>query len=497
MLCRTVIGLMLAVSMQAAEYQMGQAARAVIGQSGFSSRDAGVSATALSLDAGHLYAAEPSGRVLTFDIAGIPTPKDDLSTLRRGLCNLCGLAPSAVASQNVFPGVAGVSSYGRTVVVADPSHHHVLIWRNTSEPSTAPDVVLGRGEATGISGSTLSNPVSVAFDGKRIFVGDAALHRVLVWNSIPSAGDQPADAVLGQPDLYSSDVSDAPRADSIRFPAALVSDGTNLFVSDTADRRILVFTPGETALADNSVMNAATLAPGPVAGGTLVTIKGKGLSYRSDSVQQNPDGNLPLKLAGVEVLFNGVAIPLLSVAPDEVQGQIPYGLENMSSASLYIRTERPDGSTWISNAVAIGIAPASPGLYAFTGTEPRTGILLHRPNDGEDSGGTPVTAESPAVPGEIVTVWATGLGPVMADEASPVEGVPFAGPDAAVTLPVAASVNGRIAQVLSATLPRGAIGIYEVRVLVPDTETSQRAQLVITEHGINSNAILFPVHVSK
>lgn len=491
---RIAIGVLLALSLEAAEFQTGQAARAVIGQSGFSAREAGVSATALSLGTNHLYAAEPSGHILTFDVSGIPAPKDEMSNYHASSCPVCGFSPAAVANQNVFPGIAGVSSFGQTVVAADPAHHHVLIWRDTSGSSIAPDVVLGRNDSAGISAFTMVNPVSVAFDGKRIFVGDAALHRVLIWNSIPASGDQPPDAVLGQPDFASSDVTEVPRADSMRLPAALASDGTNLYVADPADHRILVFTPGDTSLAGNALLNSATLLPGPIAPGTLVTITGASLSYRSDSVQQKPDENLPRKLGGVEVVFNGTAIPLLSVAPDEIQGQIPYGVENISSASMYVRTERPDGSISITNAISANVSPAAPGLYAFTGTEPRTGILLHRSDDEEEPGGMPVTPESPAVPGEVLTVWATGMGAVIENEATPKEGVPFNGPEAPVALPVSATVNGRTAQVLSSVLPEGAVGIYEVRILLPsDIESDRRAQLTISEHSASSNAILFPI----
>jgi uncharacterized protein (TIGR03437 family) len=491
---RTAIGVLLAVSLQAAEFQTGQAARAVIGQPGFSAREAGVPATALALDATHLYAAEPSGHILTFDVSGIPSSRDDMSAYRAASCRLCGFAAAAVADETVFQGIAAVSSLGHTVVGVDATHHHVLIWRDTSGPNIGPDIILGRSDSAGVSAYTMINPVSVAFDGKRVFVGDAALHRVLVWNSVPASNDQPPDAVLGQPDFVSSDVAEIPRADSIRFPVALASDGTNLYVADSVDRRILVFTPGDTSLAENALVNSATLSPGPVAPGTLVTIKGSGLSSRSDSVQQKPDENLPLKLAGVEVVFNGAAIPLLSVAPDEIQAQIPYGVENISSASLYVRTERPDGSVAITNAISVPIAPAAPGLLAFSGTEPRAGILLHRSGDAEVSGGTPVTPESPAAPGEVLTVWATGLGAVIEDEPTPMEGVPFPGPEASVALPITAAVNGRTAQVLSSVLPEGAVGVYEVRIQLPaDIDSTRRAQLVISEHGASSNTIVFPV----
>jgi len=490
---RAIFGLMVVVSLHAADFQNGQAARAVIGQPGFSTHEAGVSATALALGSNRLYAAD-ANRVLTFDLARIPGAKEDMTTFHSGACSLCGFTPLTVTPQAVISGIAGFSTFGRTVVAADPAHHHVLIWRDSSRSQAGPDVVLGKYDASaGVSATTLVNPLSVAFDGKRIFVGDTALHRILIWNSIPVSADQPADTVLGQPDFASSSLEDGPRPDTVRFPAALASDGTNLYVADSLDHRILVFTPGDTFLAGGALVNSATLSAGPIAPGTLVTINGVGLSYRSESSQDDGDGRLPSKLGGVELVVNGSAVPLLSVSPSEIQAQLPYGIDD-SSASLYIRTERPDGSVAVSDSVAVGLASATPGLFAFTGgAEPRIGILVHSAA-GDSGAGAPVTAESPAAPGEVLTIWATGLGTVSDPETTAVEGVPFAGREAPVVVPVTASLNGRSAQVVSATLTQGAIGIYEVRILLPaDLQTDSKAQLYISQSGIRSNTVSLPV----
>ena len=51
---------------------------------------------------------------------------------------------------------------------------------------------------------------TIAFDGKRLFVGDGALHRVLIWNSLPASDNEPANAVLGQPSFTSLNMTDVP-----------------------------------------------------------------------------------------------------------------------------------------------------------------------------------------------------------------------------------------------------------------------------------------------
>jgi uncharacterized protein (TIGR03437 family) len=345
----------------------------------------------------------------------------------------------------------------------------VSIWRDTSVASQKPDVVLGRASNAGlVSASTLVEPVAVAFDGKRLFVGDAGLHRVLVWNSLPVADDQPADAVLGQPDFSSAAVADVPAANTLRTPAALVSDGANLFVADAADRRILIFTPGDTALTADAVVNSASLLATPLAAGSLVTIRGKGLGDASS----------------VEVLLNGAPLPLLSESDEEIQVQAPYELGSAGSGSLYIRTEHSNGTIGVTNAVAVKFASAFPGLYAFGGNEPRSGLMLHAGAGAEAA--VPVTPESPAIAGEVVTLWGTGLGLV--------NGAAREELDADVQNPVSAWVNGAPAEVVSAKLPQGALGVYEVRVLLPaDVAAKKTAQLYIAQAGNTSNTVTFPV----
>ncbi|HTU48215.1 MAG TPA: hypothetical protein VME17_16760 [Bryobacteraceae bacterium] len=477
MMARVTTLLLLALSVRAAEFQTGQAARAVIGQPSFSAREAGVAVTTLSLSNGKLYAADAAHRLLTFDLNKIPGAKDDLAD-RQGPCALCGFPAIEQVSQAVLPGVAGVAVFGNTVAMVDTPNHRVLLWPDAAMAHPA-QIVLGSNE--------LLEPVSVALDGRRLFVGDTASHRVLVWNALPGTDNQPADAVLGT-------FSEVPGADTISSPVALVSDGTNLFVGDNADRRILVFTPGDGASHRPSVINSASLAAGALAPGTLVTVSGTALADVPANAEDDGVQRLPAKLGGVEVLFDGVALPLLSVSTTQVRAQLPYDTGNASSASLYVRTEHGDGNVTVTNATAAKLTPTSPGLFAFGGTEPRTGLILH--SDGTpERAGTPVTADDPAKAGETLIFWAAGLGAVESPtDKGPVMGVPYAGPDAPAANRVGAVINGRTAQVISATLPERSIGVYEVRIVLPaDLPTDANTELLIMQDGSVSNTVTIPV----
>jgi uncharacterized protein (TIGR03437 family) len=451
----------------------------VIGQPSFSAHETGINAHALSIARGRLNAAE-TNRLLTFDVSKISGPKDEPS-------GTFGLVPVAVANQSVMRGAAAVAVFGKVIVWSEAAKHQVLIWRSTTpNPGVIgvrqPDVTLGIGE-----------PISVAYDGHRLFVGDGASHRVLVWNALPTADGQPADAVLGE-----VGESSTPGAAAIGTPAALVSDGTNLFVSDTANRRILVFTPGDIGLLEDAIVNSASLVSEPLAPGTLIAIRANGMANNAEAAEASGTEPLPTRLANVEVYLNGAPLPLLSVSPEEIQAQLPYDLGSATSGSLYLRSFRDNGSVLISSAAAVQFVPASPGIFAVGTREPRSGLLLHSSDeqdaDGGPAKGVPITVENPATAGEVITVWASGLGLVGAGDAHSVAaGVPLESADGNTVLPITALINGEPATVLAARLPRGAVGVYDVLVVLPaHLPGGEKIRLQLVQNAVPSNTVVFP-----
>lgn len=147
----------------------------------------------------------------------------------------------------------GVWTDGTRVAVADTSNSRVLIW--TSFPTTnkqPADLVLGHpdfglGHCPGSPGlgsvgaSTMCRPESVYSDGVRLFVADTDNNRVLVWRSFPTVNGQPADFVIGQPDLTSN--GEGHGASQLWHPSGVTTAGDHLFVADTWNSRVLVFSP--------------------------------------------------------------------------------------------------------------------------------------------------------------------------------------------------------------------------------------------------------------
>jgi uncharacterized protein (TIGR03437 family) len=141
--------------------------------------------------------------------------------------------------------------------------------------------------------ATLSLPRMALSDGKRLFIADGGNDRVLVYNSIPTVSGQPADSILGEPDEFSDNTGDNPDgANAFQTPVSLAWDSANqnLYVSDTYNRRIVVYSPGVLNIPLNGILNSASLeiyALGSVAiSGTItakdtitITINGTAYAY--------------------------------------------------------------------------------------------------------------------------------------------------------------------------------------------------------------------------
>jgi uncharacterized protein (TIGR03437 family) len=114
-------------------------------------------------------------------------------------------------------GPQGVWIQNGKLYIADTQNNRILIYNQI--PTTngvAADVVLGQPNFTTYvqiditqqtqvaSPTNMLNPVAVTSDGQRLYVADLANNRILIWNTIPTTNDAPADLELGQPDLVSS-----------------------------------------------------------------------------------------------------------------------------------------------------------------------------------------------------------------------------------------------------------------------------------------------------
>ena len=277
-----------------------------------------------------------------------------------------------------------VTSDGRRLFVTDLGHNRILIWNSIPNANQAPaDVVFGQPDMTSslannsykLDGenkvkvlcdstgtdtdgkpvypvrcnATLDFPRFALSDGKRLFVADGGNDRVLVFNSVPLENGKAADYVIGQLGGGINQASDA--ADSTRTPTSLAWDGTNLYVADTFNRRINIYSPGENSLPYTAVRNAASFAiyavGGVQIGGTIkendeITIKIAGKEYKYKIVKDNDFPDVILAL--VNLINAGEGDPNVFASPNYFTDSIV----------LTARAQGADG-----NAVEISVATST------------------------------------------------------------------------------------------------------------------------------------------
>jgi hypothetical protein len=157
---------------------------------------------------------------------------------------------TATATATGLNGPVGVWADGTRIVVADSTNNRVLIW-NTWPTSNgqAANIVLGQANMTANSANaggsaaanTLNVPYHVESNGTQLFVADLANNRVLVWNTFPTQNQQAADGVIGQPNFTTTAALNPPTSASLNNPYGVKIHGTKMLVSDGNNARVLVY----------------------------------------------------------------------------------------------------------------------------------------------------------------------------------------------------------------------------------------------------------------
>jgi hypothetical protein len=151
---------------------------------------------------------------------------------------------------------------------------------------------------------------------------------------------------------------------------------------------------------------------------------------------------------------------------------------------LRAKVPGPDG-----NGLPISVSVATGAQVILTATN--SGLCC------ANISGAPLTLDNPAVPGETIVIYATGLGLVNPDVASQaiIDGAIYQGPPLNDPQgPVSSLAGGSTANVLSAALKVGAIGLYEVVLeLNSNIPTNPVAQVTISQSVFTSNIVTIPV----
>jgi len=171
-------------------------------------------------------------------------------------------------------------------------------------------------------------------------------------------------------------------------------------------------------------------------------------------------------LNGSSVRIGTLDAPLLYVSPGQVNAQVPYEL----SAGVYpVTVTTADGS---SKAENLTVGSTSPAVFAGA-------VIKH-------ADGSPVTDANPALPGDILIIYCTGLGVVTPAVASG-QTAPLNPISSALNQPKV-TIGGLPTVVLNTALSPGFVGLYQIGIVTPSAMAPGQQNLVIESGGAASPA---------
>lgn len=214
------------------------------------------------------------------------------------------------------------------------------------------------------------------------------------------------------------------------------------------------------AVLSNGVVNAASFAPG-ITPGALATIFG--VNMTAGARAQATSLPLPDSIAGVQVLLNNSPAQLLYVSDRQINFLVPPDLAG-SSANITIVNPAASSAGYTVNVLA-----AAPGIFFDAGTG--NGAVLI-------AGTSQTTFDHPARAGDVIEIYATGLGPVAGSAAF----------QQTITTPQVL-IGGVAARVLFSGLSPQFPGVYQVNASVPEGAPAGVQALSIVVDGARSNEV--------
>ncbi len=218
----------------------------------------------------------------------------------------------------------------------------------------------------------------------------------------------------------------------------------------------------------SALFNSASYQQAFAPGG-LLSVSGSNLAPPSTSAGQSASSvPLPIAMAGVVVLINGVAAPLYYVSPGQLNVQIPYQTAPNSTAVLTVNNNGAIATQ------SFTVAATAPGI--FMNTSQNGAVILA-------SGAASATAN------QEIAFYITDAGavsPAVATGSAPSSSTPLA--DLPAPANVTVTVGGVGAHIACIGIPPGLVGVVQINITVPSNVPAGTQPLIVTVGGVPSAA---------
>jgi uncharacterized protein (TIGR03437 family) len=223
--------------------------------------------------------------------------------------------------------------------------------------------------------------------------------------------------------------------------------------------------------------NAASYLGGEFAPGEIITVIGTGIGPTPDvrSARIDPaTGRIATSLGGVEVLIDGIPVPVTYASNTQVNAIVPYEMAGRFTATLLVRFL---GQT--SNALSATVVAAHPGVFTANSTGSGPAAIINQ-NQSFNSPG------NPARPGEAITLFITGEGqtspPGVTGRITTISATPPLTPTP--LLPVGVLIDGQPANVFFfGEVPNFVAGIAQINLFIPANARAGDLSLVVNIGG--------------
>jgi uncharacterized protein (TIGR03437 family) len=200
------------------------------------------------------------------------------------------------------------------------------------------------------------------------------------------------------------------------------------------------------APSDSQIAMSAITPPQAVAApGALLSLTGSNLGPTAQAAAPTASNPLPRSLSNTYVAVEGIRAPLVTTAAGQIELQMPDDLP-AGTANIVVSVAGEMSNTFVATVQA-----SLPQILA----------IVHQ------SDGSPVTSADPAVAGEMLVLYTTGLGATTVDvafgAAAPSEPAAFTAITPQITL------GSMPLSAISSELSPGFVGLYQTTVIMPGT----------------------------
>lgn len=240
------------------------------------------------------------------------------------------------------------------------------------------------------------------------------------------------------------------------------------------------------------------LSPNPTPGSFAISdISANSLRDETYYILQN-DGVTPVGT----IMVNGLNGSVSPIPPGPPAGNQNYTIVGGTGAFFGVRGQKGNGNSRLSSTTPVRTASIleDPSLrrqnggghiaavfYVLPAAAPEIVIAANGPAITHSSDFSLVSASKPAAAGEVLSLFATGLGPTHAS-LNPDQPFP-SNPLAVVNSPITVTVNGESAEILGAVGYPGSVNGYQVNFRVPADAAKGTASIQVTAAWISGTPV--------